>query len=56
MSAKKEPEILVTDETRLVVEHYLQKQWARKAKRAAAKADKQEEKAAWMAGKGKTAK
>jgi hypothetical protein len=32
-----EPKISVTEETRAVVEHYLQKQWARRAKRMANK-------------------
>ncbi|HLO90955.1 MAG: hypothetical protein ACM3ME_06610 [Chloroflexota bacterium] len=32
-----EPKINVTDETRAVVEHYLQKQWARREKRLAKK-------------------
>lgn len=39
-----EPNIKVTDETRLVLESYLQKQYARKAKRLAAKEAKGKEK------------
>jgi|GEM_PF-2309563 len=39
-----EPNIKVTDETRLVLESYLQKQYARKAKRLAAKEAKVKEK------------
>jgi|GEM_PF-3186360 len=37
-----EPKINVTDETRAVVEHYLQKQWARREKRMANKKPKAE--------------
>ncbi|HLO59853.1 MAG TPA: hypothetical protein VK172_08160 [Lentimicrobium sp.] len=37
MEKDSKAQITVTDETRMVVEHYLQKQWERRAKRAAKK-------------------
>ena len=52
MAREKSAEILVTDETRAVVEHYLQKQWARREKRAAQKAAEEKKRTEWDPGKG----
>jgi hypothetical protein len=52
MGEEKKVEILVTEETRAVVEHYLQKQYARREKRLAKKEEKKKITGTWDPGKG----
>lgn len=52
MKEEKKVEIVVTDETRAVVDHYLQKQYARREKRLAKKEALKKATDRWDPGKG----
>lgn len=51
MAAEKDSRIVVTEETRAVVQHYLEKQYARRAKNEAKKKALKKDKGTWELGK-----